>query len=108
VLAAAAENSETGAKVVLFSSTSIFANSYAQINSSLNLDTAFNSLVWTTGFDEFFTQVNIQSAQRPQDTPMFIDQQTGSTINLLTTFLIPFGILALGLLVWWNNREAAH
>lgn len=108
VLAAAAENTETGARVVLFGSTSIFANSYSLINSALNLDAAFNSLVWTTGFDEFFTQVNIQSAQRPQDTPMFIDQQTGATINLLTTLLIPFGILAIGVLVWWNNRETAR
>lgn len=108
VLAAAAENSQTGAKLVLFGSTSIPSNGYALINNVVNLEAAFNSLVWATGFDQFFTKVNIQSAQRPQDTPIFLDQQTARTINLITMLLIPFGILGLGVLVWWNNRESAH
>jgi len=108
VLAAAAENSETGAKIALFGSTSVAANGYTLINNVVNLEAAFNSLVWATGFDEYFTTVNIQSAQRPQDTPIFADQQTSRTISLITTFIIPFGILAIGVLVWWNNRETAH
>jgi ABC-2 type transport system permease protein len=108
VLAAVAENTTTGARVVLFGSTSIVRNAYAPIASLVNLDAIFNSIVWTTGFDEFFTQINIQSAQRPQDTPMFVDQQTGGMISLVTTFLLPFGLLAIGFLVWWNNREPAR
>jgi ABC-2 type transport system permease protein len=108
VLAAAAENTATGAKVVLFGSTSIAANAYSLGNNLVNLDAAFNSLIWMTGFDDYFTQVNIQSAQRPQDTPIFVDQQTGGTINLITTFLLPFGLLGIGILVWWNNRETAR
>ena len=107
-LAAVAENTNSGARVVLFGSTSVVRNAYAPIASLVNLDAVFNSIVWTTGFDEFFTQINIQSAQRPQDTPMFIDQQTGSMISLITTLLLPFGLLAIGFLVWWNNREHAH
>ena len=107
-LAAVSENSSTGAKVVLFGSTSIAMNNYAPIASLVNLDAMFNSLVWTTGFDTFFTQINIQSAQRPQDTPVFVDQTTGGMISLVTLLLLPFGVLAVGLLVWWNNREPAR
>jgi hypothetical protein len=107
-LAAVAENTTTGARVVLFGSTSIFANGYAPIASLVNLDTALNSLIWTTGFDEFFTQINIQSAQRPQDTPIFVDRQSAGTINFVTTILLPFGTLLIGFLVWWNSREPAR
>lgn len=108
VLAAVAENTTTGARLVLFGSTSIIRNAYAPIASLVNLDAVFNSIVWTTGFDEFFTQINIQSAQRPQDQPIFVDQQTGGMISLVTTFLLPFGLLAIGFLVWWNNREPSR
>jgi ABC-type uncharacterized transport system involved in gliding motility auxiliary subunit len=108
VLAAVAENTTSGARVVLFGSTSVVRNAYAPVASLVNLDAIFNSMVWTTGFDEFFTQINIQSAQRPQDTPMFVDQRTGSMISLVTTFLLPFGLLAIGFIVWWNNREQAR
>jgi ABC-type uncharacterized transport system involved in gliding motility auxiliary subunit len=108
VLAAAAENAVTGSRVVLFGSTSIPLNNYAQLNNAVNLDAAFNSMVWTTHFNDFFATVTIQSEQRPQDTPIFVDQQTGSTINLVTIFLLPFGVLLIGFLVWWNSREPAR
>lgn len=108
VLAAAAENAVTGSRVVLFGSTSIPINNYAQLNNAVNLDAGFRSLVWTTHFNDFFATVTIQSQQRPQDTPIFVNQQTGSTINLVTIFLLPFGILLVGFLVWWNSREPAR
>jgi hypothetical protein len=65
-------------------------------------------MVWTTHFNDFFATVTIQSQQRPQDTPITVTQQTASTINLVTIFLLPFGILLVGLLVWWNSREPAR
>ena len=33
------------------------------------------------------------------------DAQMLRTINFITVILLPFGMLALGVLVWWNNRE---
>jgi ABC-type uncharacterized transport system involved in gliding motility auxiliary subunit len=106
VLAAAAENTTTGAKIVLFGSESLMMNDFALGNQVVNFATASNALIWTTNFDDYFEQVTIQSAQRPEDTPIFVDQQTSSMINLITIVLLPFGILAVGLIVWWNNREA--
>jgi len=107
-LAAVAENTNTGARVVIFGSTSVVRNDYAQLIGLVNQAAARNSLIWTTGFDEYVTQVTIQSAQRPQDQPIFVDRQTGGTINFVTTILLPFGVLIVGFLVWWNNRETAR
>jgi hypothetical protein len=105
VLAASAENSVTGARVVLFGSASVPANNFAVGSGLVNLQAAFNSLVWATRFNDFFSTVNIQSAVRPQDAPVFATDQQLREINLLTIFLLPFGVLIIGLLVWWNNRE---
>ena len=109
-LAAAAENTETGARIVLFGSASIAINQYEplNINNVVNFQATVNSLAWATHFDETYAGLDIQQTARPQDTPIFVDQQMGNTISLITMLLIPFGILAVGILVWWNNRESAH
>ncbi len=107
VLAAAAENSETGARVVLFGSTSMLANGFTGINGVANFDVAVDSIFWATDFEDWFSQVNIQSAARPQDAPLFADAQSLALINVITSLLLPFGVLAIGALVWYRNRESA-
>ena len=108
VLAAAAENSATGARVVLFGSTSLLANAFNNINGVANFDVATGSIFWATDFEDWFSQVNIQSAARAQDAPIFADAQSVALINVITSLLLPFGVLALGALVWLNNRESAQ
>jgi hypothetical protein len=103
-LAVAAENTETGARVVLFGSTSIAANGYLG-SGVVNLDTALRSFAWATHFNDFFSTVTIVSDPNTQDVPVFADQQTLRNINFLTVILLPFGVLAIGLLVWWFSRE---
>jgi hypothetical protein len=105
VLAAAAENSQTGARVVLFGSTSIGSDVFTLFQNVDNLSVAFNSLVWVTDFDNFFSQITILQPQRPQDLPIFADAQSTRNINFITVIVIPFGILLIGVFVWWNNRE---
>ncbi len=106
VLAAAAENSQTGARVVLYGSASVPANNFASLGSGIvNLDAAFNTLVWATRFNDYFTTVTVQSAAQPQDTPIFANDQVLRNINLLTIFILPFGVLGIGFLVWWFTRE---
>jgi hypothetical protein len=105
VLAATSENAETGARVVLFGSTSIAKDTYSLINGSVNLSAAFNSFIWTTQFDEFFGTVTIQSETSPQDQPVFADEQTLRNASFVTNLLLPFGVLAIGLFIWWNSRE---
>lgn len=103
-LAAAAENTETGARVVLFGSPSIFLDSWLG-QRVVNTFAGTSSLVWATHFDEFARQVSVDPTQNEQDTPIFADQQTIRNINFLTVILLPFGVLALGALVWWFGRE---
>jgi hypothetical protein len=103
-LAVAADNTETGSRVVLFGSTSIMSNGYIG-SGVVNLDAALRSLAWTTHFNDFFSEVTIASDPNPQDVPIFADQQTLRNINFITVILLPFGVLAIGLLVWWFGRE---
>lgn len=108
VLAAAAENSQTGARVVVFGSQYIPTNFYAQLRglNVFNLDVAFSSVVWVTKFNDFFSQIpQLTAAAKPQDSPIFADEQTNRTINFTTLIILPFGVLIVGLLVWWNSRE---
>ncbi len=108
VLAASAENTQTHARIVLLGSTSLGNDVYAQFPNIDNLSVAFNSLIWTTNFNDYFTQITVQQQQRPQDAPIFADAQTMRNINFITIIILPFGVLAIGLLVWWNNRERAR
>lgn len=108
VLAASAENTATGAHITLFGSTSIGDDNYAMFQNVDNVNVAFNSLIWSTGFNDYFTQITVQQQQRPQDQPIFAEAQTQRTINLITIFVLPFGALLIGALVWWNNRERAR
>lgn len=107
VLAASAENTQTHARVVLLGSTSLGLDQYASPNID-NLNVAFNSLIWTTNFNNYFTQITVQQQQRPQDQPIFADDQTTRNINLITLVILPFGVLLIGILVWWTNRERAR
>jgi ABC-type uncharacterized transport system involved in gliding motility auxiliary subunit len=107
VLAASAENTQTGAKVVVFGSTAIADDFYANTNAS-NLPLAVNSLIWTTNFDQFASTINVQQAQRPQDTPIFAEANELRSISFVTFVVLPFGVLAIGILVWWSNRERAR
>lgn len=105
VLAASAENTQNGARVVLYGSTSIGADLFSMFQNVDNLDVAFNSLVWTTNFNNFFSQITVQQQQRPQDQPIFADTQAIRNINFITMIVLPFGILLIGIFVWWNSRE---
>jgi hypothetical protein len=103
-LGVAVENTETGARVVLFGSTSIAANGYLG-SGVVNLDSALRSFAWVTHFNDFFNEVTIVSDPNTQDVPVFADQQTLRNINFITVILLPFGVLAIGALVWWFSRE---
>ncbi|MCB9450560.1 MAG: Gldg family protein [Anaerolineaceae bacterium] len=108
VVLAAAENTATGSRIVVFSSMFAATNQYEDLRALnvFNADIALRSLAWATNFDQFITQVpQVTTQTRPEDTPIFVDQQTSWMINFIVIILLPFGVLGLGILVWWNNRE---
>ncbi|MCC6614598.1 MAG: Gldg family protein [Anaerolineae bacterium] len=105
VVAASAENTQTGARIVLFGSVSPALDAIAQLSDQTSLDMSFNSLIWTTQFNDFFQSINIPQQQRPQDAFFVASQQQLRNFSFLTQWLLPFGILALGGLVLWSRRE---
>jgi len=72
----------------------------------LDLELAARGLFWTTKFDDFFSKIRqLQTAQKPQDQPVAMDSQMQRTVNFVTIILLPFGVLIIGILVWWTGRE---
>lgn len=106
-LAASAENTATGARLVLFGSATAGSDAFTVLGTD-NLNVSFNALVWATDFIDFVDTITVVQEQREQDAPIFADAQQARTIQLITIYLLPFGMLALGILVWWNNRERAR
>jgi hypothetical protein len=108
VLAASAENATTKARVVLFGSTTIPENTWAASGTGVgNFSVAALSLAWGTRFDSFVNTITVAPTFKVQDTPVFANDQTIRNITLLTVFVLPFGVLFIGLFVWWSNRERA-
>ncbi len=108
VLMASAENTKTGARVVLVGSQYAPSNQYASLLSAnvLDLEIAARSLFWTTKFDDFFSKIpQLQTTQKPQDQPIVMDSQTARTVNFVLIILLPFGVLLIGIIVWWSGRE---
>ena len=108
VLAASANNIATGAHITLMGSTSLGSDTFASFQNIDNLSVTFNSLIWSTNFNDYFTQITVQQQQRPQDQPIFADEQSLRNISLISMIILPFGVLVIGVLVWWNNRERAR
>ncbi len=108
VLMASAENTKTGARIVLVGSQYAPSNQYASLLSAnvLDLEIAARSLFWTTNFDNFFSKIpQLQTAQKPQDQPIVMDSQMARTVNFGLIILLPFGVLLIGIIVWWTGRE---
>lgn len=108
VLMASAENTKTGARVVLVGSQYAASNQFASLLSAnvLDLELTARSLFWTTKFDDFFSKIPLlQAQQKPQDQPIVMDGQLSRTINFVLVILLPFGVLIIGIIVWWTGRE---
>jgi hypothetical protein len=104
VVGASAENSQTGARVVLFSSL-FGVDDVTSSQQVYNLEVTLNSLVWATSFNDFVQTITVDQTQSPTESPIFADDAELRSIGLITQWLIPFGILALGGVVWYTNRE---
>ena len=104
---AAAENSNTGSRVVLMGSSTIPTNQFVAIQQAANVQVALTSLVWATRFDEFVgeiaqvTELEVTAA----DEPVFATGRQLNLINAISLFFLPFGILGIGVVVWVLRRE---
>lgn len=108
VLAASAENTRTGARVVVFGSDSPLFNQYAQLQVAgvVNTQMTLYSAFWASNFDAFAANIPTLPVQdRPQDQPLFASEQTLRTISFVSVIGLPFGLLALGIFMAWMRRE---
>jgi hypothetical protein len=109
VVAAAAENTQTGARVVLFGSTSPMFNVWFDYTSQIaNTSLLFQSLFWTVDYEDFANALaSVQLNENPSEAPIAPTPQAVTTVNFVSIFALPFGLLAIGVLVWWlSNRRA--
>jgi ABC-2 type transport system permease protein len=105
----AAENTETGAKVVLIGGSEVFMNIFETGQQLANWDIGYGALFWATEFVDY-----IQGQEpllpnfdvRPADTPVFADTAQLNLINFISLFALPFGVLAIGGVVWFFRRRA--
>lgn len=106
-IAAAAENTETGARIVLFGSSTIPVNQLSLVQNAANLQISFNALVWATGFDTFIEGIPqiTELDFNPADVPVTADTQQLNLINMISLFVLPFGMLAIGGVVWFTRRR---
>ncbi len=108
VLAATSENNVTGAMVVLMGSVDVPSNQYTALSQQgvANRTISLTSLFWTTKFEDFFTKIpQVAAQQRPEDAPIAFSPEVGRNANFAVLVLLPFGILLIGILVWWFSRE---
>jgi hypothetical protein len=104
IVGAAAENNQTGARVVLFGSA-FGRDDLVSSQQIVNFEVTINSLIWTTNFNDFFQTINVTQDEDPTQAPIFASEQQQRDISFWTQVALPFGILALGGLVLYLNRE---
>ena len=105
-LAVAVENTATGARLVLMGSTSMYQNVYQQLQAAgvNNLLMSQDSLLWAADYDSFQT-VRSQVLPRNTPVPVIASPEEIQLINSISTIFLPFGVLLIGVAVWWMNRE---
>jgi len=104
---AAAENSNTGSRVVLMGSSTIPTNQFVPIQQAANIQVSLASLVWATRFDEFVGEIAqvTELEFNPADEPVFATGTQLNLINAISLFFLPFGVLGVGVVVWFLRRE---
>jgi len=109
-VAVLAERPLDGAKVALFGSDSLLYNQYLQLEQLgvRNSDLARRVMFWASGYDQFSGSLAaLPAAAVEQDLPVIGDDLALLNIRNISVLFLPFGILALGGVVWWLRRERA-
>lgn len=107
-LAVAAENTETGARLVLFGSTDLMENQWRVYSNIEAPEVAESAIYWASDAQNFSDVVRQLVPEPPAlDEPIFLQQNQLGWMGFVVTGVIPFGMLLLGLLVWWVRRPSA-
>jgi hypothetical protein len=104
-LAATSINSTFNSRLVLLSAANNDINGlFGQTEPVL-----FYSMVWATNYEEFFSNIEqIDPRDGAQTAQLTVLPQQAQNLSTFAVFILPFGILGLGVVVWYLNRERAR
>ena len=100
-VAAAAQNSETGGKVVWLSTSGLLDETMDQMVSGSNSDLVLNAFGWLTGSESGIT---IHAKSLTTET-LTVPSGAGSLWSGLLMFAIPGAMLVLGVVIWAMRRK---
>lgn len=100
-VAAAAQNSETGGKVVWLSTSGLLDETMDQMVSGSNSDLVLNTFSWLTGSESGIT---IHAKSLTTET-LTVPSGAGSLWSGLLMFAIPGAMLVLGVVIWAMRRK---
>ncbi len=109
VLAAAAENVDTGSRIVLLGNDTLAIDNLiaiAQQISVANRELILRSTLWASNFDS-----RLDNLEQPIDIPLPVEEdliandEQIAQMNLILGFVLPFAVLGLGVFVVFLNRE---
>ncbi|MGJ3238091.1 MAG: Gldg family protein [Anaerolineae bacterium] len=104
-LAVASENTETGARLVLFGSPDLMQNEWRAYTNIEAPEVAESAIFWASDAQNFSDIVRQLRPEPPTpDQPIFITQDQLRWMGFVVTGVIPFGMLLLGLAVRWLRR----
>ena len=105
-LAVAADNTNTGSRLVVFGSDSIIWNVLDGSRGEANPYLMQAAIFWTTGYDEFSASLaTVRPVEEIPGDQVTLQESDVSYIRFVTIILIPFGSLLIGIAIWWLRRE---
>lgn len=104
-LAVVAENTETGSRLVLAGSTDLMQNEWRAYTNIEAPEVSEAAIYWASDAQNFSDIVRQLNPEPPApDQPIFITESQLRWMSFVAIGVIPFSLLALGLLVWWLRR----
>ncbi|MEO1644172.1 MAG: Gldg family protein, partial [Chloroflexota bacterium] len=101
-LAVAAENANTGSRLVLISSEDLMLNEWRQFREVEAPETMESAILWASDARNFSDEVRTLNPEpNTADLPIFLTQEDVGWMGFISLFLLPFGMLGIGIVVWW-------
>lgn len=107
-LAVLAQNTRTGARLAVVSSSTWAYNMYRQFDALgiRNFDALRKVVFWVANYENFATNLaQIGSTPPAQQQPLIATANDLNAVSFWAVIGLPFGVLGLGVLMWWLRRE---
>ncbi len=107
-LAVVADNTETGARLVLAGSADLMQNEWRAYSNIEAPEVSEAAIYWVSEAQNFSDVVRQLTPEPPEpDQPIFITAAQLRWMSYVMTFVIPFGMLIVGGFVWMARRPGA-